>query len=96
MDPFRILEAQNGSPAVEIDGGGAVVDCALQHKGDLVKTFLQRNAEAAIFHRESTIGCTAFIIGLVEVFAPSDKFPIDEHPDVAEPAKLDEFVLRCR
>ena len=94
METFRVFEAKDGSPSVVVDDLGVVVNGVVEHEGDLVGTLLQRDAEAAVFKRESAIGFAAFTVGIVVVFPLGDEFPVDENPGVAEPAELDKFVLR--
>lgn len=93
METLGVFKAQDSSPSVVIGDFGVFVDGVVEHQGDLVETFLQGNAEAAIFERESAIGFAAFAVRVVVVFPLGDKFPVDEDPGVAEPAELDEFVL---
>lgn len=78
METFRVRKAQDGSPAVIIGYSGVVVDGAFEREGDLVGTFLQRNAEAAVLDRKSTIGCAAFVLGVIKIFTLGDELPVDE------------------
>jgi hypothetical protein len=47
---FRIVETQDGCPAVVVDRYDLVMHGAVEHKGDLVDASLQRDAEAAVLH----------------------------------------------
>ena len=94
METSRVFKAQDGSPAVVVDDLGVVVDGVVEHEGDLIGTLLQGNAEAAVFEGEPAIGYAAFAVGVVVVFSLGDEFSVDEDPGVAEPAELNDFVLR--
>ena len=94
MKTSRIFKAQDGSPSVVVDYRGVLVDGIVEREGDLVCALLQGYAKAAVFEREPGIGCAAIAVGIVVIFSLGHEFSVDEDPGVAEPAELDEFVLR--
>ena len=92
-DSGRIVEAHDEAPAVVGTRLSVIAGGAVEGDGDLVRAFVQREVEGAIFKGEPAVGAAAFGVGVVEVLAHGDEGGVREDPCLADPAERDVFGL---